>query len=420
MFRWTHCIALVVGGLLTHASSLVAEDLHWSVNDKKTDKLLLDVDHRFVENSSGKRILVNDSARLEDADGKAVLDYDPDTSTGFSIRKPKDQYVRLLWSNGHQLCKGVSGKVVFDYDGRNRSIAINGSDRETYTVTCHNGNSESRLEAWQVVAIAYALQPKLFEVSKADAEAQRAEAAMNAKETEQFYATRLAGEFDVLSTNSPVFRDAKCLAKPVGKFVYMQYALSNGTKLQGIGVHKNPGEGNDQERILTALNSDGVVALGIYEVESGQLQGSWFPTSLLADPKASLGIENLKGKTGDKLAGKFTITEGKTPTKGEPYSGTLELKPIQRNDGGVTPTYELTWSLGTVTIKGIGIQVRLYDAKTKTHKTYLVAAVGNGEVLVGQHFGISSSDVHLDYAASGKTIAGDESTTGYIMLSKNQ
>ena len=418
--RWICSFALVVVGLLTHAPSLVAEDLHWSVFDKKTDKRLLDVDIRFIENAAGKRIFVNDAKRLEDADGNAVLDYDTDTSTGFSIRKPNDSHVRLLWSNGHQLCKGVNEKVVFDYDGRNRSIAINGSDRATYTVSCHNGNSESRLEAWQVVAIAYALQPKLFEVSKADAEAQRAEAAVNAKETEKFYATRLSGEFDVISTNSPPLRNAKCLVKPVGKFVYMQYELSNGTKLQGIGIPKNPGEGNDQERILTALNTDGVVALGIYEVESGQLQGSWFPTSLLLDPKTLIGIENLKGKTGSALSGKFTITEAKTPVKAEPYTGTLEVKPMPRMDSGITPTYELTWSLGTVTIKGIGIQVRLFDTKTKTQKTYLVAAVGSGEVLVGQHFGMSSSDVHLEYAASGRKIAGDDSATGYIMLSKNQ
>jgi hypothetical protein len=67
---------------------------------------------------------------------------------------------------------------------------------------------------------------------------------------------------------------------------------------------------------------------------------------------------------------------------------------------------------------GVGVQIELYDSKSSSRKKYLVAAVGNGEVLVGQHFCVTSSDVHLDFAAMGKTIAGPDANAGYIMLMK--
>ncbi len=142
--------------------------------------------------------------------------------------------------------------------------------------------------------------------------------------------------------------------------------------------------------------------------------------SLFADPATALCAEVLQGKNDDLKTGKFTITEAKTPSKGDAYSGTLELAPMQRVDGGITPTYGLRWTLGSIVMNGVGIEVEVFDSKTSTRKRYLVTAVGNGEVMVGRHFGNSTSDIHLEYAASGKSIAGDESTSGYIMLMKQE
>jgi len=48
----------------------------------------------------------------------------------------------------------------------------------------------------------------------------------------------------------------------------------------------------------------------------------------------------------------------------------------------------------------------------------LSICLGSGEVMVGQHFCTTSSDVHLDFATLGKSIAGDSNNGGYIMLTK--
>ncbi len=418
MLQRFHSHPFLACWLIVFSANAFAVDLQWTVYDKKTDKKLISIDGRDVENANGKRILSCDGKTIEDANGKTVLNFDYDTSQGYSIRDPQDRHVRLLWTNGHQLCKKVDGKVALEYVGREQTICLNGSDRATYTLTCHNGNLDSRLESWQVVAIGYALQKTLFAVSKEDAAAQRAEAEMGAKETEQFFANRLLGDFTVVTSNSDVLKNAKLLVKPIGKFVYMNYDLSSGTKLQGIGLHMEPGLGNDQEQILTALNADGVVALGIYEIGVGTLKGSWHPTSLLANPKTAVGIENLQGKTGDNLSGKFNITEAKTPDKGDAYSGTLEIVRFQRNDGSSIPSYRLTWDLGSAKLIGVGVQVELYDSKSETRKKYLVAAVGSGDVMVGQHFCTTSSDVHLDFATLGKSFVSDGNNGGYIMLTK--
>lgn len=418
MFHRFHLAHVLVFWLIAFSMKAMGADLQWTVYDKKTDKKLLSFDGRDVENANGKRILSCDGKSIEDANGKAVLSFDFDTSQGFSIRDPKDRHVRLMWTNGHQLSRKVDGKVVLEYVGREQSVFLNGSNRAAYSLTCHNGNLDSRLESWQVVVIGYALQKTLFAISKEDADAQRAEAEMGAKETEAFFANRLLGDFMVTTSSSNVFKEAKLSVKPIGKFVYMNYELSNGTKMQGIGIHMEPGLGNDQEQILTALNADGAVAVGIYEIGSGTLKGAWYPTSLLANPATAIGIENLQGKTGDNLSGKFTIVEAKTPDRGEAYSGTLEVARLQRNDSSATPSYRLTWNLGSAQLMGVGVQVELYDSKSESRKKYLVAAVGSGEVVVGQHFCTTSSDVHLDFATLGKSIAGDGKSGGYIMLSK--
>jgi hypothetical protein len=418
MLKCNHTNSTLACLLIAFSANAFAADLQWTVYDKKTDKKLLSFDGRDVENANGKRILSCDGKSIEDSNGKVVLSFDFDTSQGFSIRDPKDRHVRLLWTNGHQLCKKVDRNVVFEYEGREQSIYLNGSKRATYTLTCHNGNLDSRLESWQVVAIGYALQKTLFVVSKEDAEAQRAEAEMGAKETEAFFANRLLGDFTVVTSSTEAFKEAKLLVKPLGKFVYMNYELSSGTKMQGIGIHMEPGLGNDQEQILTALNADGVVAVGIYEIGNGTLNGSWYPTSLLADPKLAIGRETLQGKTGEDLSGRFKITEAKTPDKGDAYSGILDVVRFQRKDSSVTPSYHLTWNLGSGKLMGVGVQVELYDSKSESRKKYLVAAVGNGEVMVGQHFCTTSSDVHLDFATLGKSLAGEGQNGGYIMLTK--
>ncbi|QEL20911.1 hypothetical protein [Limnoglobus roseus] len=406
---------LTTGFLLMVALPASAADLRWSVYDKKTDKKLLDLGGKNVDNSEGKKILYFDGKRIENADGVGLFDLDKDTTTGFSVRKPKDPDVRLLWCNGHELCKKVQEGVVFHYDGRNRTIAADAKGPALYTLTCHNGNLDSRLEPWQVVAIGYALQPKLFELDAAAQKAQRDEAAATGKAEDARIANRLKGDFDIITSSTKPFLKGKASVKPVGKYFHMAYDFAGGQKLQGIGLFF-PSAAQDGEEIFTALSADGVVGLGVYEIKDGVLDGTWHPTSLLADPKTALGVEKLKGKTGDDLTGQFTITEAKTPGKGEAYTGTLDLQKIERKDGGILPCYAMTWTLGTFKMYGAGVAVEHLGKDTK-RKKYLIASVGTGEAIVGQHWHPSSSGVQFDFAAIGKTISGD-AAAGYIMLSK--
>lgn len=407
--------ALTASLLLLAAWPASAADLRWTVYDKKTDAKLLDLDGKTVDNADGKRILTCDGKRIENADGVAVLALDKDSTTGFSIRKPKDANVRLLWSNGHELCKKVQEGVVFHYDGRNRTISQDARSAAIYTLRCHNGNLDSRLQAWQVVAIAYALQPKLFEVDEAAAKAMRAEAAATEKAEDARIANRLKGDFQIVTSSTKIFQKGKSSVKPIGNYLHMSYDFPDGKKLQGIGLFM-PSAASDSEEIFTALSADGVVGLGVYEIKDGGLDGTWHPTSLLADPKTAIGVEKLKGKTGEDLTGRFTITEAKTPGKGDAYSGTLDVQQFKRQDGGIVPCYAMTWTLGTVKMYGAGVAVQHFGKDTKKKK-YLIAAVGTGEAIVGQHWHPSSSGVQLDFAAIGKTIAG-ETYSGYIMLTK--
>jgi hypothetical protein len=407
---------LILGLLLCTSLTASAADLRWSVYDKKTDKKLLDLDPKNVDNADGKKILHFDGKQIENADGVALLALDKDSTTGFSIRNPKDANVRLLWSNGHQLCKKVQEGVVFHYDGKNRTIAKDNTAAADYTLTCHNGNLDSRLSPWQVVAIAYALQPKLFEIDAAEAKAQRDAAEATGKAEDARIANRLKGNFDISTSSAKDFRKGKASVKQFGKYFHMTYDFADGKKLQGIGLFF-PSSASDNEEIFTALSADGVVGLGIYEIKDGGLDGTWHPTTLLAEPKTALGTEKLTGKTtGEDIAGQFKITEAKTPGKGDAYTGTLDLTRIKREDGGILPCYYLTWTLGTVKMYGAGVVVNHHGADSKKKK-YLVAAAGTGESIVGQHWHPSSSGVQLDFAAVGTKISGG-AAAGYIMLSK--
>ena len=129
--------------------------------------------------------------------------------------------------------------------------------------------------------------------------------------------------------------------------------------------------------------------------------------TLLADGKAAPGVEILTGKTGDDLAGRFTITEAKTPGKGDAYAGTLDLTKFKRTDYSDVPSYQMTWTVGTAKVSGVGVVVKHFGADSK-RKKYLVVAAGAGNVLVGQHWHPSSSGVQLDFAVTGQTLAGDD------------
>jgi hypothetical protein len=400
--------------LLLAGFTLQAADLSWSVYDKKTEKKLLDLDGKAVENADGKKILVCDGKQIENADGTSLLAFDKDTTSGFSVRNPKDAAVRLLWCSGHELCKKVEGGVVFHYDGLNQNLASDSKSPAIYTLTCHNGNGDSRLQPWQVVAIAYALQPKLFEVSAADMKAQRDAASATEKEEDLRVANRLKGQFDIITSSVKTLNKGSANVKAYGKYFHVTYDFTDAKKLQGIGLFL-PSAAQDNEEILVALSDDGIVGLGLYEIKEGALEGTWHPTSLIAEPKTALGVEKLTGKTGDDLTGQFKITEAKTPGKGDAYTGTLDLEKIKRFDGNDVPTYQMTWTFGELKMIGAGMVVEHFGADSK-RKKYLVAAAGKGEVVVGQHWRPSSS-VQLNFAASGKTIAGGEKS-GFVMIAK--
>jgi hypothetical protein len=382
----------------------------------KNDKKVYTVFPNAIENPDGKAVLKYDAntKKIEDADGKGLFKIEGDATAGYRVYNPKDPNVRLAWSDGKFIRKtDLNGKVFLYYDADDLSLRPNIGERKTHTLyRLQNGNE--KLAVWQVIALGHLLKPEGFQLDETAAKAQRDEAAATEKSEDLRIKSRLFGDFDILNCNVKAFQKGKAKVTTVGKYQYLTYDFAGGQKLKGIGLFL-PSAASDEEEIFAALSADGNVGLAVYEITDGKLDGTWYPSALIADAKTALGTETLTGKTGKDLSGKFTITAAKSPGKGDSYTGTLELQAAKRTDYTDMPTYGMTWTMGKAKVYGAGIVVTHFGADTKK-KQYLVAAAGTGEVIVGQHKLSNPSTVNLTFAALGKSIAGGDNSGAIILM----
>lgn len=393
-----------------------AQDVRFQVFDR-ADKKVLTIYPKSIENADGNVMLRFDAntKKIENADGKTILQFDGEYPKSFHVRNPKDDKVRLAWSDGQFVRKtDTHGKVFLYYDARDLGICPNIGERRLYSLhRLQNGNHT--LSGWQVIGLAYLLKPEGFKVSDDELKAQREAFDAAGKEEEIRMANRLSGNFMIINSSTSSLGKGKAMVTPVGKYFSMGYQFKDGQSLKGIGLFM-PGASFDNEQIFTALSPDGAVGLGVYEIKDGLLDGKWYPTTLLADGKINLGIEKLKGKTGEDLSGTFAISEAKTPDKGDPYTGTLRISKLARSDYSSTPSYNLEWTIGTFKLSGVGVTVQI-NGSDLVKRNYLVVAVGTGNAMVGQHWTNVGNNVHLDFALQGSKIAGS-TNGGTIYLTK--
>ena len=85
-----------------------------------------------------------------------------------------------------------------------------------------------------------------------------------------------------------------------------------GPSWTGVGVYK---EGSGDKNFWTAYGTPKTVGLCVYEIDGGNLKGTWYPWYIDGDAK-NTGTEELKGPP--TLDGDFTITSANAPTAAPP------------------------------------------------------------------------------------------------------
>lgn len=309
---------------------------------------------------SGKRILqVSDTEITDDATGKTIL-YLHDNEILKNIHDPAvlivdDDAIRhtlagikLAQFDGEDLRhSNVNGKVLFNY--HHPDICPDSQSNRMFSV---EGPELSRV---QLVAVMYALKPEFFTLSAEETAAKQKEMMENAEESEREAAKdHVIGKWQVLSGSGPVAKIDKgdiTFGTKVGP-VYpatFDYSKAGGPSWTGVATMK---EVSGDQTIFAAYGTPKSIGLCVYDINGGDLTGTWYPWYFDGDAK-NLGTETLKG--GAKLGGEYKIVSAKAPTTGVAYSGSVTFTPIEIA-GSSDETYSVLWTLGDVKAYGIGVK----------------------------------------------------------------
>jgi hypothetical protein len=366
------------------------------VRDAPGGKRLLFIDGDDIRpEPGGKRLLFIDGDTLRDAPGgKRLLFIDGD-----DIR-PEPGGIRLAFLDGKEIRRAPGGKVLLAVDGDDIRDKL-GGQRLLFI--------DGKATKAQIVAALFVLKPEIFKLSAEEEEALKKAAAEAAAESEKAFADALFGKFQVINSNVGDWGGGSATSTR-GKdgFVYLDLQFK-GAKMAGIGaVMKYEGSSS----LWLAAAPEGAVALAIYEVDGGKLTGKWIPVNAAKDGKATLGVENLEG--GPNLEGTFKITEGKGPNGGAAYTGTVTFKKVAPADAHQVffgeRTYAVTWNVGGAAITGTAFSLTVSDGEKK--KTYVVAAAGKGDFVLGAMLKESATSVKDFELVSSKNQAG------YVNLNK--
>jgi hypothetical protein len=129
------------------------------------------------------------------------------------------------------------------------------------------------------------------------------------------------------------------------------YSAAGGPKWMGVATMK---EVQGDQNIFAAYGTEQKIGLCVYDINGGDLTGTWYPWYFDGDAK-NLGTETLKGAA--DLSGEFKIVSAKAPTTGAAYAGSVTFTP-QKIVGAATDdqTYAVVWTLGDVKAYGIGLR----------------------------------------------------------------
>ena len=339
--------------------------------------------HAVSVEATGKTVVyVHGKEILADIHDAAILVVDDDvrhTSAG----------VKIATFDGDNIRHGPGGKVVMNYHHPDLCPDFH-ADR-LYRV---NGPELTKTE---LVAVLYALQPDMFKLSDAEvAEQKKAMAEANAEEDAGPRQTRWPGHGWSSTAAAPLKRPAKAPSpsRP-------NRARHIRCRLISPAAAGQAGPALASIRNCSATSSSGwptarqkLRRLCVYEIDGGNLKGTWYPWYINGDPK-NIGTETLKGP--QSLNGEFKIESAKAPFTAAEYTGTVTIKPanIVGADDHQAP-YLVTWNIGGNKISGIGIR----------HRKYLFVSSGSGADVNIAAYKIDNGSMTCDWYKAGSTEKG--------------
>lgn len=279
----------------------------------------------------GKRLLFVDGDDIRPAPGgKRLLFVDGD-----DIR-PTPGGIRLAFWDGDTLRRKPAGEILLFVDGDDIRPQMGGP--RLYFL------DGPKLSREQLTAVLYLLRPELFTLPAEQVAAKEKEMAENAAKstvTSSSVKDQWTGDHGILAqgANGSVLIDKRADIYPVA------YKTGQEPAWQGIGVGVNTGSPNAE--FWAAMAPAGAVALGVYDVKGGNLNGTWFPINTDKDPSV-LGFEALAGSP--SLSGAYRITNGKLPNGGASYTGALNIDPLPATLSGAAKCYRIRWSNGATAI----------------------------------------------------------------------
>jgi hypothetical protein len=308
-------------------------------------RVLVVTDDEVARNGNDKAVVYIDGNNiLTDPRGSPVLVVDDD-----AIRHSLGG-IKLAQFDGEDIRHSdINGKVVINY--HHPDICPDSRSNRIYTV------DGPELTKAQLVAVLYVLNPHMFDLT-AEETAAKQKAFKEAGEEADREAAKdhVVGKWEVLSGSGPVEHIDKgdITFGPKQGPVYpalFDYSAAGGPKWMGVATAK---EVKGDQNIFAAYGTEKAIGLCVYEINGGDLTGTWYPWYFDGDAK-NQGSEVLKG--GATLGGEYKIVSAKAPTTGAAYSGTVTFTP-QKIVGASDDdqTYVVTWTLGDVKAYGIGLR----------------------------------------------------------------
>jgi hypothetical protein len=336
---------------------------------------------------------VNDNFSILNAAGKRTLYFQ-----GGFVYSSADDRLRLATVDGDDIRHGDRGKVVMNY--HHPDLSPTAHDNRMFLV------EDGELNVAQLVAVLYVIKPDLFALS-ADEQAAQLKSYKAAEEANnKAFQDVLVGRFEVANSDVDEWSSGLITTTRGKDDVHYLDMKLKGAELAGIAVQRTVFA--DKE-LWVAFAPKGAVALAVYEIDGGKLNGTWVPINAAKDGKGTFGTEQLDGPAG--VSGDYAITAAKGPNGGAAYTGSLNIKrfePQGGNGSDFQDTYLLTWTIGATKIYGIGAKVKYAQGKEA-----LIAASGSTADFAVGH-------VRLESATSVKGIdfVNSKFKGGYIVVTR--
>jgi hypothetical protein len=280
--------------------------------------LFIDADGDIRPEPGGKRLL------LVDADGNV---------------RPEPNGVRLAFWDGLELRRNPGGPrlgLLEDHDFR----ASPGGKRFFFV--------DGKVSRIQLTAVLYLLQPDLLKLSPTEKAAKEKEMAAAGAESEAAAKVDyFPGAHQIIThyTDGPKKRTGSIVLTKQGDYYGVNFKTGDQPAWAGIGFkYKSP---SGDEELWAAVGPGAAASLGIYQINGGNLTGTWIPVNA-ANDKAVLGFENLTGSA--KLGGIYQINSGKLPNGGVAYTGALNIDPLPLKMNSTGDCFRFRWATGTTAL----------------------------------------------------------------------